>query len=350
MKIEDLQDKIESLKYTIDMLRAKLSKLSDREIENQQRLKLFEQYQPIFEDLREHFHFDTPAEVVNRMIMLEKKQTDSYHQLSDAEKQNKELKREMNHLKRIHEADMRERMKDIQAKLETVQMERDNFEAAEVNHRNKIREYKDYKEKYLQLHSAVIDVYTTWMKDIKGMGKRYEDEIVDPDFSHADQVLAGITNLLISFQPSKAGQIYIQFSQIANSYWLEHYSNQPSIKGRPKVIFETLGNTLKSQNKELDRLKIENKRLLHELSKRKEGQEKLEREKRVLENSILVKRDALVEGKTTTRPSTAKTKRPGSAAPIMSSTRPSSAVRRLKSAKKRSTKRPGSAITRPRSA
>ncbi|KAL9641883.1 hypothetical protein ABK040_000821 [Willaertia magna] len=54
------EEEIKSLKYTIEILRQKLSKQQSREIEKEQKLKLFSDYEPLFESLQKDFNFGSP--------------------------------------------------------------------------------------------------------------------------------------------------------------------------------------------------------------------------------------------------------------------------------------------------
>jgi len=285
-KIESLNETIDSLKYTREILRQKIGKVNAREMDNQQRLRIFEDFQPLFEDLRDHFKFDHPKEVINRMKMLEKKQTDSYKQLMDAQQHSNDLEREIVEMKKRNDAEIRERIKDLKAKLQITQMERDNFETAETSLRREIKDYKEYKDKYLSLHSAVMDMWTTFLQDVEQIGTRHSTALVEPDYANAFQVLEAVKNLVISFTPSKAGDVYIKFSQIANSYWKQYYSDHPNMKGKPQVIIKKIGETLEEKTKRISQLETELETLRREKKEFLQERAKMRRDKRALETEL----------------------------------------------------------------
>lgn len=285
-KIESLNETIESLKHTREVLRQKIGKSNIREMESQQRLRLFEEYQPLFEDLRDHFKFDSPEEVINRMKMLEKKQTESYKQLMDSQQYSSDLERKIANLNREHELELRERLKDTKAKLDITSLERDNFQTAETSIRRELKDYREFKDKYLSLHSAVMDIWTTWLQDLEQIGTRQIMDLVEPDYSNAFQVLESIKNLVISFTPSKAGDVYIKFSRIANNYWKKYYSEYPNLKGKPQLIFTKIGETLDEKTKRINQLELEIEALKREKQEFMQERTKIRRENRALETEL----------------------------------------------------------------
>lgn len=112
---------------------------------------------------------------------------------------------------------------------------------------------ESYQEKYLTLHAAVIDLYTTWMNDVKKLGVR--DTFEEPDHSNSTQIISSIKNMLIAFTPNKSGREYMYLSGLANKFWAKYFNHDPNLKSRPREIFSRLEDILRKNQEEITSLK-----------------------------------------------------------------------------------------------
>jgi len=108
-KISKLEEEIQSLRYTVDLLRNKVEKTTNREIENQTKLKVFQQFEPLFAVLQKTFNFDSPQQVVKRMEMLENAQAESYTQLLEAQEQKNQSEKMIEKLKKDFDLKLRDK-------------------------------------------------------------------------------------------------------------------------------------------------------------------------------------------------------------------------------------------------
>ncbi|KAF0976278.1 hypothetical protein FDP41_004953 [Naegleria fowleri] len=295
------QEENKSLKYTIEMLRQKLNKQSVREIEKEQRLRLFENYEPLFETLQKNFNFDSPYDVIKRIEILEKAQADSLTQLFEAQEQKAALERQFEKYKVDIEYKHRQAINDLEK-----QIERDQNQLKEVlsNMRNiqqTLEQSENYRQKYLVLSDSVIDLWHTWVKDVEKLG--YRDTTIymkngehnmngaqntlimlgEPDFSDSNQVMSAVKNLLIAFTPNKAGHSYTELAKMANGYWLKYFKTDFDIKSKPKLIFEKMAQAIEAKNSKIRDLERRLKETEESKKNFEEGMNKAIREKRALE-------------------------------------------------------------------
>jgi hypothetical protein len=287
--IAKLEDEITSLKYTINLLRQKLSRVTSREVESQQKLKLFSDYEPLFEDLRKKFNFENPQQVIQRMELLEKAQADSYNQLLEAQEQRNQMERLLEKTKQDAENKNRERLLSLTKNLERSERQAKELQK-NVDILEKAKEKADaYNQRYMDLNRAIADIWNTWFNDIENIGHR-SDIVDDPDTSDSHQTIAAIKNILIAFTPSKAGRTYVDLSILANNYWRRYFQEDISLKGQPSIIFERLGDYIDGKNKEIKQLK--GKIAQYELSSKDltVGLSRANREKRAAEQALVTHR------------------------------------------------------------
>jgi hypothetical protein len=305
--IGTLTDEVSSLKYTIELMRQKMQKLSSREVENEQKLKLFSDYEPLFDDLKKNFNFTTPKQVIKRMELLEKAQSDSYTQLLEAQEQRNELERKLEHTRKDLENKHREKVVELNKHIEKNQKRSEEMHQNVETLEKTLQTAQTYKIKYTTLSNALTDLWNTWIKDVERTGFRDDIAYDEPDPTDSTQLLSSLKNILIAFTPTKAGKNYIELSKMSHNYWLKYFKDELQLKSKPVEIFTRLGeyldlreNQLKMIQKQAVSLKTDRKDLLDKVGK-------VQREKLAVENqlksvrSINERKDSIAAGMLTSR-------------------------------------------------
>lgn len=70
-QVQELTRQKDSLQHTVGMLRHKIAKVGERQIENERRLKIYANLEPVFEELTSVFKFDSAEDIINRLNQLE---------------------------------------------------------------------------------------------------------------------------------------------------------------------------------------------------------------------------------------------------------------------------------------
>lgn len=254
--ITHMREEIRSLKYTIEMMRSKSSKQLERELEHQEKLKLFSEYEPIFEDLKKNFKFPNSQAVIERMQMLEKGQTDSYTQLLEAQEQRNKMERQLEETRKREEMKSQKLLNDMYANIEKVEKRNAELlrEVSDFKSQNSV--LHGYKDRYLTLQTSVLDLWINYVKDIERLGFRDPQTAAeeDPDPSNSLQLISAIKNILVAFTTTKATDEYKKFSMMANGYWVRYFKDRMDLKSRPKKIFQQLGIEIDNRVAEIERL------------------------------------------------------------------------------------------------
>lgn len=301
--ITHMKEEIRSLKYTIEMMRSKSSKQLERELEHQEKLKLFSEYEPIFEDLKRNFKFPNSQAVIERMQMLEKGQTDSYTQLLEAQEQRNKMERQLEETRKREEMKSQKLLNDMYANIEKVEKRNAELlrEVSDFKSQNNV--LHGYKDRYLTLQTSVLDLWINYVRDIERLGFRDAHSAAeeDPDPSNSLQLISAIKNILVAFTSTKATEEYKKFSMMANGYWVRYFKDRMDLKSRPKKIFQQLGIEIDNRVTEIERLQniVANQEM--EMKAMENRCNQIMRSKNALESEIRAKRPRVDSALSATR-------------------------------------------------
>jgi len=172
--------------------------------------------------------------------------------------------------------------------ISCIQLERQNIE---LENKVKILEAQNtklesFQQRYLTLHAAVVDLYSKYLKNLDAMGQKSKMDFDTPDHANSDQIMAAISNILVSFTPTVAGSQYMEFAILANSYWSKYFKSIPELKSKPKAIFATLGHVIDDKEFQIKQLTKQVQIAFEQKKQMAINVDKAVREKNVLETEI----------------------------------------------------------------
>eukprot|EP00698_Gefionella_okellyi_P001900 TRINITY_DN11752_c0_g1_i1.p1 TRINITY_DN11752_c0_g1~~TRINITY_DN11752_c0_g1_i1.p1 ORF type:complete len:592 (-),score=149.52 TRINITY_DN11752_c0_g1_i1:247-2022(-) len=243
-QLVEAKEEIESLKHVVTLLRQKLHLVTEREIENQRRLKVFKKMEPIFEELSRSFDFQTPGEVIKRLQSLEESKMDGFTHLADVEEQRNAAERQLEAVVKKYEADKQMAHVQFQQDLQRSETRNEDLQNQLTSVSRQLDKAKEMEEKYLRLWDSVVDLWNKWS----------QSELVDttakrelPEMSNPLQVLQSINQLFTLHAPTKAAGRLRDMSGLANTFWMKYFNDKPEMKAQPKVIFEEIATQYEMQ-------------------------------------------------------------------------------------------------------
>eukprot|EP00762_Andalucia_godoyi_P000038 ANDGO_02228.mRNA.1 Hypothetical protein GL50803_15432 len=237
--VSALQEEIGSLKYTTDLLRKKVQKMGEREVENQRKLAAFQHLEPIFDKLSDEFQFSSPEQILKKIEKLKEAQVELYSQYSEAVESKGEMEKKMDRIKRDTEGRLQKQLNEAFDARTRAERKLNEAESRINELQSQVRKLSDMRETYLTVNSSIMDLWNKWSGEATSkLGN--SAGIEDPDMSNPLMIIVSLHNLLIEFTPSRAGESFRELSGIANRYWMRYFSDDFELKGHSKQILERL--------------------------------------------------------------------------------------------------------------
>jgi hypothetical protein len=295
-ELEKIKSEFDSQKHVIDLLRKKLQKMTDREVEMERKLKVFSKMEPIFLKLSEQFDFQGPAEVIDRLETLERGQIDSYTQLLEAEEDKNRMERELEGMKKTMENERQQTKLEIKQATQKIEIRNRELKEQLDDTTRLLNRAEEVQDRYLNLNFAVVDLWTTWEKSELVKLSDFEK----PDMSNPLQIVSAMHYLFTLHAPTRSSVRLRELSGLANTLWLKYFRDEPDLKSKPRQIFKQVSIELDESRLLIERLDKQFSDV--SLRSKESGADaaRLEREKRVLigelERRQVVARSALSGG------------------------------------------------------
>eukprot|EP00761_Pharyngomonas_kirbyi_P002054 gb/GECH01002058.1/.p1 GENE.gb/GECH01002058.1/~~gb/GECH01002058.1/.p1 ORF type:complete len:625 (+),score=200.81 gb/GECH01002058.1/:1-1875(+) len=250
-KVTECREESKSLRYTIELLQQKLEKMTEREIENQKKLRVFSNMEPLFDKISEQFNFQHPREVLERLENLEKEQAENYSKLLEAQEMKNDYERKLERVEKENETKRRQELTDLQHSLTKTEKQRRDLQKQLEDAQMESKRLEEFQQKYLTLDAAVLDLWYRWVKEIEDMDeKTHVEETVT-----SIEAIGQMDNLLTQFTPTKAGEGFRVLSGLSNRFWRKWFKDIPSIKSKPDEIFLRVGQLVEAREKDMELLR-----------------------------------------------------------------------------------------------
>eukprot|EP00002_Diphylleia_rotans_P002480 TRINITY_DN1155_c1_g1_i4.p1 TRINITY_DN1155_c1_g1~~TRINITY_DN1155_c1_g1_i4.p1 ORF type:complete len:468 (-),score=92.51 TRINITY_DN1155_c1_g1_i4:625-2028(-) len=290
-EVDMIKSEYDAQRHIVDMLRLKLAKMSEREIENQRKLKVFSKMEPIFRKLAERFDFASPEDVIERLENLERYQLESYTQLLEAQEQRNMMERKLDQSVKEKDESYRMRLVELNQALEKSERRYSELQGQVSKLQSGLHRADETQDKYLTLSFTILDIYNRWIKSEIALQAKtrasHEVQVIDnPDLSDPLQLLNAMQNILSFASNSLACERLREISGISNSLWLTFFSDDMSIKSKPKEIFVRVYKELEDKDATIRKLKTQvtaSQRTIKELEAQVEA---FSKDKRRLEEEI----------------------------------------------------------------
>ena len=213
-----LREELEALRYNVHLLRKRLQLMTEREMDNQIRLKVYGQFAPIFDTLHKQFHFKSPQEVVQRLQTLETMQASYGSKLSELEDLRKQSERSLKQCEDRAQVELqRLKLELLQNNEKWEKKQNVVLDEAEL-FKGDLSRAAEYRSRYLDLNQAVWGLWDTVTKDTDGL-----IDVLNPDdFPNTDnpeEMMRALGLLVIRSKPSAAGKSLRALTVQANIMW-----------------------------------------------------------------------------------------------------------------------------------
>eukprot|EP00792_Barthelona_sp_PAP020_P002777 TRINITY_DN1436_c0_g1_i1.p1 TRINITY_DN1436_c0_g1~~TRINITY_DN1436_c0_g1_i1.p1 ORF type:complete len:523 (+),score=136.53 TRINITY_DN1436_c0_g1_i1:61-1629(+) len=259
VKMSDLADsnrefesEKEQLLYTKSLLKEKLRRQHLRLVDQERRLRIFEQTKPIFSKLKEKFNFKDPKEVITRLEDLESSHRESYSKLLEITAKYNKLQKEYSDLKSDFDIQNHREILDMTRKWQENEELKQDLERNVQNQRLVIDRFKDEQSKSRDMYFGLIDRWSQWKDKIEQWSDSSittTNNINKLDLSDPLMVLDSLNLMINSASPTKAGILVREFSGTCNMLWSRFLRDHPSIRGKPIKILQIFIQKFDEQSK-----------------------------------------------------------------------------------------------------
>mmetsp|Transcript_6283 Transcript_6283/g.11160 ORF Transcript_6283/g.11160 Transcript_6283/m.11160 type:complete len:639 (-) Transcript_6283:1675-3591(-) len=246
---EALQLTVRTLKEQNLELRVKIHNCEDQ-------LACYNQNEEIFEALVEKFHFTSWADAVTTIDKIRRHATTLEREIQLHEHQKRELEEQLATLTATHDEDVRRltaRCAELDLQkgkvLQEVQdLQRDVAQAAQ-----KQRQVLALERTHQELCQAVREWYRNWSESARLWSIRHAGDPISVTSSHQNplEMVRTLNELSNTLQPSKAGGLYHELSQLSQRVWADMTPTDLSTRDDPVKIFTNLWTLAAQKSKEL---------------------------------------------------------------------------------------------------
>eukprot|EP00696_Hemimastix_kukwesjijk_P014061 gnl/Hemi2/27980_TR9237_c0_g1_i1.p1 gnl/Hemi2/27980_TR9237_c0_g1~~gnl/Hemi2/27980_TR9237_c0_g1_i1.p1 ORF type:complete len:533 (+),score=77.87 gnl/Hemi2/27980_TR9237_c0_g1_i1:265-1863(+) len=258
-QLGDKDQQLGALRYTIDLLRKKLNKMSAREMENQRKLKVFTKLDPIFEKLRTRFQFDSPEEVIDRLESLENQQLQMFERRGDVELDCVVLQRRYDQLV-VQQKQVEQQLRlGFEKQMAKKQKEYHDSEAKLADLNSRMKKANEDAEKLYELTGVLENKWHQWNNDISSTYKNSATEnrpLEAPTTTDPLGLVTSLDNMWKLNHRSAAQTDLRELTYISNHIVRKHMPNVDPAKYRnnPKMVFETFDTLLNKQSAKINKL------------------------------------------------------------------------------------------------
>eukprot|EP00736_Rhodelphis_marinus_P001516 Rmarinus@m.20350 len=284
-KLGKKEEELTSLWRTNELLRKKLQKMCEREMENERKIKVFTKMEPIFNQLAERFNFTSPQDVIERIESLERAQMESYTQLLEAQEQKSRVERRLEELRTQNvtaiQAQQLEHTNTIN-KIERRHKEiKEEFEETTLE----VAKLRSKEAVYLDLRNAVIDLWRKWRERSEIARDNPSLEMLDSNDPR--QLINALSFMVTCHSSADAARTLCKLAASLNGFWRRYFNEEHTLMSKPEEILNRVGEEIDEKTRSLESGK---KALQKALEKQKELQaetRKAQREQRVLEQELV---------------------------------------------------------------
>lgn len=251
-QISAMAEEISSLKYTTELLRKKMQRMAEREVDNQRKLAVFSHIEPIFEKLSEEFQFAAPEQILKRIEKLKESQVEIYNQYAEAVESKSELEKRMERVKRDTEGRLQKQLNEAFDARTRAERKLNEAESRITELQSQVKRLSDMRETYLTVHSSIMDLWNKWSSE--AASRAGASMLLDePDMNNPLHIIVALHNLVIEFTPSKAGESFRELSAVTNRYWARYFADDANLKGKPKAILDRMAALLDTRTADVER-------------------------------------------------------------------------------------------------
>ncbi len=269
-----------SLQDTVDLMRQKMQRMQEREVESQRRLAVFNKFDPIFDALSERFNFDSPEEVITRLEALEAEQVQLHNEIVEKEEARAVLEREAKAAKQSKEHKQQTQLLELQQSLAKAEQRVNDLLRERAQQDSMLELGEEVRQEHLALTFGVVDLWKQWEKGSLLVDP--SNKIDQPDLNDPFQVLAALQTVSAAHDPPRAGIMLRELASQANSLWMKFLSDETQYRMRPKQVLGRLAGMLDERQKTIERLQQQNATLKKAEGNSVERVQTLEREVRQL--------------------------------------------------------------------
>eukprot|EP00792_Barthelona_sp_PAP020_P012093 TRINITY_DN651_c0_g1_i1.p1 TRINITY_DN651_c0_g1~~TRINITY_DN651_c0_g1_i1.p1 ORF type:complete len:510 (+),score=154.99 TRINITY_DN651_c0_g1_i1:63-1592(+) len=291
----EFESENEQLMYAVSLLKERTRKQQFRLIDQEKRLKIFKETEPIFANLIEKFNFKDAHEVVSKLEDLENAYRKSYSDLLEVTGNYNRLLKQYEDLENSFSRKNNRELLDITKKWEQSQEAKLELETSFQNQKFVIDRTFHEKNNSKKMFAGLIDKWNKWknLSDLwtPQLAERYP-ELDKPDCNDPLLILDGILLLLSNATSTKAGNVVRDFSRTCNIIWAKYLNDYSTIRGKPLNILKKFVEKYNEQSRIITEHVYQTSMKENRLKELKKENEKLRRKVKIIERKKDVKKSS----------------------------------------------------------
>lgn len=230
-------EQIRSLKRSSELLRRKVRILSEKETEDEMKLKLFSSMKPLVDLLKKEYPQKSLSEILSIIDMMEKNAKETQDLYENATKETAELEVKTGMMRKELEGKWHSEVASVLSLKEESDRLLTETERRISDLEVRVRIGNEHTDQYLSLNSAIMDLWHRWSSTMRKANES-APPVGEPDITRPLHVITSLHNLFTEYSPEVAEKKCREISAVADRIWVRHFANRLDIKSSPLLIFE----------------------------------------------------------------------------------------------------------------